>query len=586
MPSANELILPDCRALAPEPGLSPRQRRELVRILAEQGPAGLAAWLRAEEPNDPRIRERLERERARLERQAEAERRRLAGRQDASSQQGMQAWLARQKEMEEREADLRRRLEEARHREPTADDLLRESALLRAAVEAPAPGPLSRLWERLRAWLLRLLARAGRAGKAGRARTKRIHVAKGLDLDAASLAHTRLNLQVSGAQQHDQVRSWWQRLLRRGRVRDIQRTLEAEVEAAREAHRLRVQADEAALNQRLRGLEKEKTRSVAEHEAQEQEERRRQEAERRRFEEEQAEGPYAELGRQLLEDMADAGLADESGRATSALLERFAAQLMDEARSTMPSGGRTTPGTYTGGDGDYERGPLVSQHEAGAVELVDSLVRARLRHPHQRHLYDDDLIVHREIRSSTTHVIVVFDTSGSMETGGRLDAAKRVCLTLYRAVAEHSPDGRVDLLQMATSVQPVDLAECWNAEPRGFTNFGAAFREAHDRFERSGADRRLLYLITDGLPEAWTMPDGRDVADNPEPCMKYAKQQARRLARLDGLGVVMYQLETRDEMFVEACRVLAEELEARVEVVEADKLAGEAVGDLDQVLTA
>lgn len=82
------------------------------------------------------------------------------------------------------------------------------------------------------------------------------------------------------------------------------------------------------------------------------------------------------------------------------------------------------------------------------------------------------------------------------------------------------------------------------------------------------------------------MPDGRDVADNPEPCMKYAKQQARRLARLDGLGVVMYQLETRDEMFVEACRVLAEELEARVEVVEADKLAGEAVGDLDQVLTA
>ncbi len=587
MRSPSSIVLPDCRALIPEPGLSPRQRRELVRVLAEQGPAGLAAWLRAEEQNDPRIRERVERERARLERQADAERRRLEASHDAATQQGVQAWLERQREISQREAELRRRLDETAQREATAEDLLRESPLLRA-VAAPddkVTGPLRRLWQRLRAWLMHRLSR-GRPGssRSGR-RTSSVGVAPDR-LDANALSRTRLNLDIAGANAGagpgapERVRSWWQRLLRRGRVREIQHTLEAEVEAAREAHRLRVEADANALRQRLASLEKEKTHGAAERDAQIEEERQRQADARRRFEQEQAAGPYEEIGRKLLADMEDAGLADHAGRATSALLERFAAQLVEETRGNLPAGGRTTPGAYTGGDGDYERGPLVSQHEVGAVELVDSLVRARIRHPHQRRLYDDDLVVHREIRSSTTHVIVVFDTSGSMETGGRLDAAKRVCLMLHRTVAEHSPDGRVDLLRMGTSVEPVDLAECWNAEPRGFTNFGAAFREAHERFERSGADRRLLYLITDGLPEAWTMPDGRDVADNPEPCMKYARQQARRLARLDGLTVMIYQLETRDEMFVEACRELAEELEARVETVEPGKLAGEAVGDL------
>ncbi len=581
MPSASRLTLPDCRALVPEPGLSPRQRRELVRLLAEEGPAGLAAWLRAEELKDPTIRDRVARERDKVEREAEARRRRLEADQQATSSAGLQKWLDQQRELEQKEAQLRERLEEAANQQPTADDIVRHSPLLQAAMEPATQGPLRRLWNALRAWLTRLLARP-KPGDQYRKRTGKVRLTPELSLQRQQIA--RLRLQAPEASQpSSHVRSWWRRLLGRGRMRDIQRVLEAEVEAARQAHDLKVKADAAAIQKRLSDLEQDRARQEQAHADEEAETERRQAAQRRRFEEEQQAAPYEQLGQRLLSDLEDAGLADHDGRATSALLERFATQLLDDARSNLP-GGRTTPGTYTGGDGDYERGPLVSQHEVGAVELVDSLVRARIRHPNMRHLYDDDLIVHREIRSSTTHVIVVFDTSGSMETGGRLDAAKRVCLMLHRAVAEHSPDGQVDLLQMGTSVQPVDLAACWNAEPQGFTNFGAAFRQARERFEQSGADRRVLYLITDGLPEAWTMPNGRDVADNPEPCMKYAKQEAERLARLDGLHVILYQLETSDDVFVEACRELAEVLDARVEAVEVEQLAGEAVDHLQTEL--
>lgn len=152
-----------------------------------------------------------------------------------------------------------------------------------------------------------------------------------------------------------------------------------------------------------------------------------------------------------------------------------------------------------------------------------------------------------------------------------MEAAKRAALALHHAVKSKNARNRVDVLLMDTSLRQASLREVWEAEPTGFTNTGAALRVARGLCERRG--RTLVYLITDGLPEAYTK-EGEDVAGHPEKAMAYAKEQARLLRRERGLaGFVMLLLEPKDEMYVKAAEGLAREAGGRVVPVDPQELA-------------
>lgn len=152
-----------------------------------------------------------------------------------------------------------------------------------------------------------------------------------------------------------------------------------------------------------------------------------------------------------------------------------------------------------------------------------------------------------------------------------MEAAKRATLALHHAVKAKNPRNRVDLLLMDTSLAKATLREVWEAQPRGFTNTGAALRLARGLCERRG--RTLVYLVTDGLPEAYTK-EGQDVAGHPKKAMAYAKEQARLLRRERGLaGFVMLLLEPKDELYVKAAEELAREAGGRVVPVDPGKLA-------------
>ena len=153
-----------------------------------------------------------------------------------------------------------------------------------------------------------------------------------------------------------------------------------------------------------------------------------------------------------------------------------------------------------------------------------------------------------------------------------MDAAKRAALALHHAVKSQNSRNRVDVLLMDTSLEKASLREVWETEPRGFTNTGAALRVARGLCEKRGG-RTLVYLITDGLPEAYTK-DGADVAGHPEKAMAYAKEQARLLRRERGLaGFVMLLLEPKDKMYVKAAEELAREAGGRVVPVDPGELA-------------
>lgn len=153
-----------------------------------------------------------------------------------------------------------------------------------------------------------------------------------------------------------------------------------------------------------------------------------------------------------------------------------------------------------------------------------------------------------------------------------MEAAKRAALALHHAVRAQNPRNKVDVLLMDTSVERATLRQVWETAPRGFTNTGAALRIARGVAERRGG-RTLVYLITDGLPEAYTK-EGEDVAGHPQKAMAFAKEQARLLRRERGLaGFVMLLLEPKDKMYVKAAEELAKEAGGRVVPVDPQELA-------------
>jgi uncharacterized protein with von Willebrand factor type A (vWA) domain len=93
-------------------------------------------------------------------------------------------------------------------------------------------------------------------------------------------------------------------------------------------------------------------------------------------------------------------------------------------------------------------------------------------------------------------------------------------------------------------------------------------------------------MVTDGLPEALTLPDGTDKADSPKACMPYALQEARKLDRLGAVRLVVYQLESKDPKYVAAARELAAAAHGRVQALEPTELLRSLVVDYEGAVLA
>jgi len=581
--------IPDCKARPPIEALDARQRAELIRLLAEKGPQALEAWLKEEARRDPSVRARLERHRARLERsaRAEAERIQAAGQERRKANQSV--WERRAAEQMRREEELRQRIARAGGAAELSLDAMQ---LLEAGDTSPlgarsgTPSRWRLAWHRF--WGRIALFFAHLQGLLRPSLRKNRHVRIGRDdVDLDQMARQRPEVLAAARRQArkrpfwQRFVSWWRRLFGlEDALDDLRRMLETQAHEARRrgvlmAQEMRTEAELGLQNIREEGQRDAETRR---RELDELEAAQRQ-AERE-LRAKDAEAPYRTLTEEVLGELSEAGLVDAAGAPTERLLQRFSSMLFEEAVRGAAEGGPASPGTYQGGEGEYERGAMASLQELGAMELVDTLLRARMRHPHVRHIQDDDVIVHRETRSARAHVVVIFDHSNSMEENDRLEAAKRVCLVLHKALREDDPDHRIDLVAMGTSVRRVDLAQCWASTPSGFTNQGAALREARRLLETSEANRRLVYMVTDGLPEARTLPDGRDVADRVDACMPDALKAAKQLHDMGGVRLLILQLETSDPKYLEAARKVAKAGGGRVVGLDPKELSKTLLVDL------
>jgi len=285
----------------------------------------------------------------------------------------------------------------------------------------------------------------------------------------------------------------------------------------------------------------------------------------------------------VIEEMVSAGYLKKLGKdivVTPVLIERYAGLILIEEVRGLGSG--VTPLVKAGGmpTGSYEKGRIRWHAELDRLDIVNTWINTRLHHPQKGILLEEDTaIVAKDIYTSTSHVVILLDKSGSMGENRRLDNAKRAVMALYKAVKLTDPRGEIDILTFDNDVKIMDLYSIWGCEPGSFTNTGEALRRAYEILRYSKSDRRIIYLITDGLPESYTDPDGRVVAGDLQRSMEYAEGCARLLKKLRNLRFVTILLEVSDPKYVSAAERISSILNGSIYSVEGIHLAREVLRD-------
>ncbi|HWG91739.1 MAG TPA: VWA domain-containing protein [Candidatus Thermoplasmatota archaeon] len=608
-----DVTLPDCSVHREPLHLTAEERRELVIRIAKEGPAALDRFIAEKErESGGRVAEALRRLRDSLLKQAAAMKARLETSYRSERESLERAYNEELAALEARRREEAARLERERgsHEERLREELAR-AELARLVLSAP-PKERMTLGQRVFAWVMKALRALwwlltlpfrliawlfGVRRPRVRGRTAAVPVRGGsgvlmeveAGLGTALLTSPDLRRAVDSRLRtlptKERLRAFRNRLLGLENYEDVARRLMQEAlaeEAARRERELTEREHEMA--RRLNDLtEAEEARRLAREQSLAELERRQEEAVRA-LERRAREDPVAEVKDRLLADLEGAGLLTRKNgelAATSRLVERFADIVFAEESRGLAAGRGGRSGSYADGTGLFVREPMRSTQDLSHMDTHGTLLRARLRHPHQRHIYDDDVVVYREERGTRLHVVLIVDRSLSMEENNRMLAAKRAALALWHAVKRDNPRNLVDIVAMDTGVERVGLKEMWETKPRGFTNHGRALREAAALIQAGKAERALVYLVTDGLPEAYTV-NGVDGAGHPDRAMKYALEEARKLTALPSLqATTLILLEAEDELFVKNAEKLAKTLEARVVKTDPRALAKDVLAAFD-----
>ena len=609
--------LPDCDAVADlSVPLTDVERSELVKSLFEQGPGAIDRFVKDHSSDDSSIARAVERFRALLEEQARRVRERADSERAARLERERRAVEPEEGHLTEEEAAAEERQRRLRDKlGEILEEGLMADPVVKMVVDAPAPAePKTGAWARIRAvfaamgaalrrfwnWLLVKLGlrKAVPEKKAVRAGTALLldlpHIGdiggleakfegvlltspdlrKGFEAKIApqmgrmerlklSLAR-RLSPRSYGRMAREAFRRQLDKLLsrRKKEAEDERKELDGRIEALR--RRKSLLAD--SLKEKEKGMLSERDRLLAEM--------------GKRLQTQ----PAQMARKKIEEDLARSGLISldpATGRIeiTARLVDRFAEIALSAELRNLPSKYTFALGRTAVQQGTYERDRMKTVDEISRMDIVESMVTSRLSHPRYRAMDDDDVRVNRELSGCSLHVVLVFDKSSSMEENNRILAAKKAVLALYKAVKRRDRRNTVDLVGFDTDVRPMDLVSVWESKPGGFTNTGAALRAARELLERSRSDQNLVYLITDGYPEAYTEKDGRSIAGDNERSLASAVAEATDLRRVRNLRLVHILLEPKERIFVDAAEKIVGAAHGKLITTDPNRLAAEMLTD-------
>ena len=295
------------------------------------------------------------------------------------------------------------------------------------------------------------------------------------------------------------------------------------------------------------------------------------------FYKEMSESPLEKVKEEITDDMDAMGLLDREGKdisITSRLIEIFSEIVFSIEVKNIPSHYASKFGGGGVSTGIFNNRRMRSVNEMTRMDIVRSMVESRIYHPQSRRIYDENIYVYEEEKGSWQHVVLAFDKSGSMAENRRMEAAKRAVLALYKAVKNSNPNNVIDLVSFDTTVKVMDLMDVWTSEPTGFTNTGEALKVAGRLLKDTKTSKKSIYLITDGLPEAYTA-DGREYAGDFEKSMEYALTYAKELKKIPTLKFTIILLEVKDKKYIDAAKNISDVLKGSIILTNPRKLASE-----------
>ncbi len=610
------VILPDCsRGVYTPFRLSAREKRELVKNLAEKGFQGIDEFL-SKDRKEGAVKDRLDELRKKME--SELDNIRLHRRRSLDDQIRQ---LTEQGKFGSRETDdglmeestFRRRSSEMIRGEVLANDLIQTlEGQYQPEERVERVGILRRIWSAIRRFFRRILSAILRffrrlfrrdrkeSGKAGRSRRKgaislpfpsldrdlrRWEEKMDRDLEKDKHLQKAVNQRLSRKTGMSSDRIEMKRSVDPEWYRnEAKKILEEEV-------RDTADATEKDIEEKLREGKKAK-----EEWGRKEKERRNKALElERAFDKEMKEKERTledmtkeEMKKELTSTLKNMGFLQKSyekeleGAAqeweiTQALVEKFSefiySEIMEQRRNV-----RDQRGSRVSDAGVYEKAKLRMISEESRMDILQTIVNSRMNHPNTRGIDHHDMTVLKEVTTSEVLGIIIMDISGSMEENMRMEAAKRSVLALTQAIKRDNPRNRVDIIALSTRAQPISLKEVMTVEPRGFTNHQEAIALARSILDNSRADRNLLFLITDGLPEAYTDNDGKAVAGDLDRSMKLAIKEASGLLRYSNLSFNIFLLEPEDQDFIDSARKIAKAGEGNVIIADPRQLADRVLG--------
>jgi Mg-chelatase subunit ChlD len=553
-PPADAVPLPDCSQVPEDVEsddlLSAVDSAAVIEALAEHGPGGVKDLVDRQAGENSELARRIARLRELLKRQASSRVSRVLDEYDRRTQELELDRKATADELNREMEALEARLQEARqiHLGSVLDGALLEEvqqALLLPTASWMQPPPPPTLWERIRAFFARIAAffrglfRRTSKTKEEPRKERVVPMATLLPVGRA-LTPSELSEALARLTPRQQEE------LETSVTRDIS---ERERALAREAEAKRKEAE----SQR-RKLEEE-----------------RQEAERRAQREADQWARQAEEQR-LRRELSERGLVNEQGgqlTITYSLVERFAKIVLEAESRSLPGDVRMS---LKGGasTGVYEKARLRLADEVAHLDIPSSILAAR--QAGSRHIDESTSYVFREILAERVHIILALDKSGSMGEGEKLPAAKKALLALYVAVRRRYPDATIDVIAFDNEVRLLDLLQLWETPPGSFTNTGEALRTAFLLLRSSRANRKELFLVTDGLPEAYTDPDGRIRSGNLDKAMEYALARAQELTSVKPFRSTMVLIKSQNPEYEKAARLLTHQLGGELVVTEPQRL--------------
>lgn len=138
--------------------------------------------------------------------------------------------------------------------------------------------------------------------------------------------------------------------------------------------------------------------------------------------------------------------------------------------------------------------------------LRNSLIR-RTRDKGGPFIDEEDLVEFSHFREVPYSVVFAIDTSGSMAFAGKIEGARGAALSFAYYIRKKYKKDRVQFVEFNEGIKEVcfeelpNLGTFLNYGYRPFTHTGDCLKFVMDSFKEEKGYEKLLYLITDGLPQ-------------------------------------------------------------------------------------